>query len=227
MTRRSTVLAILAVAVAGFAAAAVLYPRPEPAVVTATAPVGAAPGAAPVALPAAQLERFHSPILGRQDAPVTIVEFFDLACEGCRAFHPIVKQILAQHPDQVRVVMRYAAFHDGSDEAVRILEAARLQNLFERVLEALYEAQPVWAAHGQPDLEAAWQAAGAAGLNVARAREDAQRPEIAAVLKLDGEDIAAVGVQQTPTFFVNGKPLPSFGPQQLIDAVARAVEMAG
>lgn len=227
MTRRRIVLAILAVAVAGFAAAAVFYPRPEPAAVTTIAPPAAtdpASGAAPAAAPAAQLERFHSPTLGRQDAPVTIVEFFDPACEGCRAFHPIVKQILAQHPDQVRVVMRYAAFHDGSDEAVRILEAARLQNLFERVLEALYEAQPVWANHGQPDLEAAWQAAGAAGLNVTRARADAQRPEITATLKLDGEDIAAVGVQQTPTFFVNGKPLPSFGPQQLLDLVQSEVD---
>lgn len=207
MTRRRTVFAVLAIAIAGFAAAAFLYPRPEPA---------AAP---PAPAAAVQLERFHSPTLGRQGAPVTIVEFFDPSCEGCRAFHPIVKQILAQYPDQVRVVMRYAAFHDGSDEAVRILEAARLQNLFQPVLEALYEAQPAWANHGQPNLEVAWQAAAAAGLDVARARADAQRPEIAATLKLDGEDVLAAGVKQTPTFFVNGKPLPSFGPQQLLDLV--------
>ncbi len=206
MTRRRTVFAILAIAIAGFAVAAALYPRTEPA-------------APPAAAAAVQLERFHSPTLGPQGAPVTIVEFFDPACEGCRAFHPIVKQILAQYPEQVRVVMRYAAFHDGSDEAVRILEAARLQNRFEPVLEALYEAQPVWANHGQPNLEAAWQAAAAAGLDVARAREDAQRPEISATLRLDGEDVLAAGVKQTPTFFVNGKPLPSFGPQQLLDLV--------
>ncbi|MFS8328883.1 thioredoxin domain-containing protein, partial [Vreelandella titanicae] len=33
--------------------------------------------------------RSHSPILGREDAPVTIVEFFDPACEACRAFYPL------------------------------------------------------------------------------------------------------------------------------------------
>jgi hypothetical protein len=82
----------------------------------------------------------------------------------------VVKQILGQHPDQVRVVMmRYAAFHEGSDEAVRILEAARLQDRFEPVLEALYEAQPVWANHGQPDIEAAWEAASAARASTWRA----------------------------------------------------------
>jgi protein-disulfide isomerase len=209
MTRRSTVFAILAVAIAGFAVAAALYPR------TAAPPAAAA---------AVQLERFHSPTLGRQGAPVTIVEFFDPACEGCRAFHPIVKQILAEYPDQVRLVMRYAAFHEGSDEAVRILEAARLQNRFEPVLEALYEAQPIWANHGQPDLEAAWQAAASAGLDVTKARADAERPAIAATLKLDAEDVAAAGVEQTPTFFVNGKPLPSFGPDQLLDLVQSEID---
>lgn len=40
------------------------------------------------------LMRSHSPILGQADAPVTIVEFFDPACEACRAFYPLTKRIL-------------------------------------------------------------------------------------------------------------------------------------
>jgi protein-disulfide isomerase len=43
------------------------------------------------------LIRSYSPIIGPEEAPVTIVEFFDPACEACRAFHPIVKDILAEH----------------------------------------------------------------------------------------------------------------------------------
>lgn len=73
------------------------------------------------------LMRAHSPILGRVDAPVTIVEFMDPSCEACRAFYPLVKEILATFPQDVRVVIRYTVFHEGSDEAVRILEAARKQ----------------------------------------------------------------------------------------------------
>ena len=88
------------------------------------------------------LVREHSPVMGPPDAPVTIVEFFDPSCEACRAFHPLVKNILAQYPDDVRVVFRYAAFHDGSDQAVGIIEAARRQDLFVPVLEALLEPRP-------------------------------------------------------------------------------------
>jgi protein-disulfide isomerase len=61
------------------------------------------------------LVRSHSPVIGPTDAPVTIVEFFDPSCEACRAFYPIVKQIMAGYPNEVRLVLRYAPFHEGSD----------------------------------------------------------------------------------------------------------------
>lgn len=172
------------------------------------------------------LVREHSPVMGPPDAPVTIVEFFDPSCEACRAFHPLVKNILAQYPDDVRVVFRYAAFHDGSDQAVGIIEAARRQDLFVPVLEALLAAQPEWALHGNPNLDRAWQAAAAAGLDLERARQDATSADVAAVLRQDTSDVDALGVRQTPTFFVNGKSLPSFGPQQLIELVEAEVQLA-
>ncbi|MGE0370869.1 MAG: DsbA family protein [Gammaproteobacteria bacterium] len=170
-----------------------------------------------------ELVRPHSPVLGPVDAPVTIVEFFDPSCEACRAFHPVVKQILAMFPRDVRLVVRYIPFHEGSDEAVSILEAARMQDRFEPVLEALLARQPEWAVHGAPDLGLAWDIAGAAGLDIERARAEASSPAIDLVLKQDIADAQARGVEQTPTFFVNGKPLPSFGAQQLLDLVGSEV----
>lgn len=179
--------------------------------------------AVPVAVPS-ELVRPHSPVLGPADAPVTIVEFFDPSCEACRAFHPIVKQILDRFPGKVRVVIRYAAFHRGSDEAVRILETARLQGLFVPVLEALLDAQPQWATHDAPRLEVAWNAAAGAGLDVERARRERLMPHIAAALNFDAADVASLGVRRTPTFYVNGKPLVDFGPQQLFELVRMEVE---
>jgi len=93
--------------------------------------------AATPAVDPALLIRPHSPSFGPADAPVTLVEFFDPSCEACRAFHPTVMEIKKQFPTQVRVVLRYTVFHQGSDEAVRILEVARMQDKFEQVLDAL------------------------------------------------------------------------------------------
>lgn len=174
----------------------------------------------------AGLIRDYSPVIGPASAPVTIVEFFDPSCEACRAFYPIVKNILAQYPQDVRLVLRYAAFHDGSDQAVGILEAARKQNLFEPVLEALLAAQPEWAPHSGPVIDKAWQAAAAAGLDLERARQDASSDEVAAVLDQESKDIDTWRVEQTPTFFVNGKSMQTFGPQQLVDLVKGEVKLA-
>lgn len=137
-----------------------------------------------------------------------------------------MKQIREKFPDSVQVVLRYTAFHKGSDEAVRILETARLQGVFEPVLEAILEAQPKWAAHGNPNLGIAWDAARAAGLDIEKARRDMLMPDITAILNQEMADVKNVGVQKTPTFFVNGKPLPSFGAEQLYKLVHEEVESA-
>jgi protein-disulfide isomerase len=209
-SRRTLVLGVAAVALAGFGAAAYLFTidqRPQT--------VAALPEDSPLIRP-------HSPVLGPANAPVTIVEFFDPACEACRAFHPIVKQIMDAFPGKVRVVLRYAAFHPTSAEAIAILETARLQNRFLPVLEALLEAQPVWAPHGRQPASA-WPIAARAGLDVERAQRDRLMPHIVATLNQDAADVVTVGVRQTPTFFVNGKPLREFGAQQLFDLVKSEV----
>ena len=215
MNRRTLVLGTLVVAGAAFAGAYALVERDRPTpLADAPAPAGSA------------LIRPHAPVLGPEDAPVTIVEFFDPACEACRAFHPVLAELRERYPDQVRIVMRYAAFHDGSDTAVRILEAARRQDLFEPVLEALLEDQPAWASHAGARLDVAWAAAARAGLDVELARDTISDPEIDAVLEQDAADVATVGVRQTPTFFIDGRPLLEFGAEPLIEMVRVQVEAA-
>lgn len=201
MSKRFIVLLTAVFAVALFAAASVLY-RPH-------GPPPAAPAVSET------LARPHAPVIGRATAPVTVVEFFDPACESCRAMYPIVKQILAQYPDDVRLVLRYAPLHKGSDQAVRIIEAARSQDKLLPVLEALLEAQPVWADHGRPDIARAWTAAAAAGLDLERARRDAARPELEALIRQDVADLIVHRVKGTPTFFVNGRLLPGLSRESL------------
>jgi protein-disulfide isomerase len=168
------------------------------------------------------LVRTHSPIMGPENAPVTIVEFFDPSCEACRAFYPTVKQVMAKYPQDVRVILRYAPFHQGSDIAIGILEAARKQDKFEPVLEALLQKQPEWAIHGAPNLDRAWEIAGEVGLDVAQAKVVAAEPFVADVIAQDRADIRANNVRGTPTFFVNGGQVP-FGPEPFNAAVDAAV----
>ncbi len=173
---------------------------------------------------AAHLVRFHSPVLGRADAPVTIVEVLDPACEACRTFAPVVKQILFVHPDEVRVVVRYASFHAGSNEAIRVLDAARRQGKLDETLTALFDRQEEWAAHAAPNPAQAWQIAADSGVNLSKARKDANTASVDGLMRQEAEDLAALKVDHTPMFFLNGKPLPSLSPQQLLDVVAAEVQ---
>jgi protein-disulfide isomerase len=150
----------------------------------------------------------------------------DPSCETCRAFYPIVKKIMAAYPDDVRLVLRHMPFHEGSDEAVRILEASRRQGKFEPVLEAIFVRQPEWAVHGAPVLEAARSIAAEHGVDIPRAREFAFTDEVTAILDQDAADVKTLQIGQTPTFFVNGKPLKEFGAQQLYELVRSEVEAA-
>ncbi|WP_027858669.1 DsbA family protein [Marinobacterium jannaschii] len=205
MTRQKLVLSITVLAIVAFAAAAIWWQQHQTSQGTQ--------------VEAQLLERSYSPSLGPADARVTIVEFFDPACETCRAIYPYVKQIMAQYPDDVRLVLRYTTFHQGSDEVVRILEAARRQELFLPVLEVVLARQSQWASHGAPDLSKAWEAAALVGLDIKQARAVMMSAEISAVLAQDAAGVEAVGVEKTPTFFVNGKPLLTFGVEPLVKLV--------
>tara|TARA_R110002167_G_scaffold26395_3_gene90994 strand:+ start:8602 stop:9255 length:654 start_codon:yes stop_codon:yes gene_type:complete len=161
------------------------------------------------------MKRYYSPKMGHASAKVTIVEFFDPACETCRKFHPYVKQLMKSNPGRVKVVMRYAPFHQGSDYVVKILEAAKLQGKFWETLEATYEAQPLWAKHGNPQPQSLWNYLGGVGLDIEKAKKDMQDPMLDKRIKQELADAEALQVTKTPSFFVNGKPLTRFGYQEL------------
>jgi len=214
MTRRHIVFLSALAALAVFAAAVFFYQRHTLQIATLQA-----------SEQAGAMVRPHSPIIGAEDAPVTIVEFFDPACEACKAFHPRVKQILAAFPRETRLVIRYTPFHrEASVEAVRILEAARAQRKFEPVLEALLDGQRAWMGQGANASARAWAIAQSAGLNVELARKHVASGAADKVLSQDVADLKAIGVRATPTFFVNGKPLPSTDTEQLFELVKSEVE---
>jgi protein-disulfide isomerase len=172
----------------------------------------------------AALVRMHSPALGRVEAPVVIVEFFDPACETCAAFYPRVKEILATNPDRIRLVMRYAPFHAGSDKVVAVLEAARKQGKFWPALEALLANQAGWSPNHTPQVGLVWKHLEGLGLDLEKVKADMAAPEIARVIAQDVEDARTLNVTKTPEYFVNGRPLPSFGFDQLKTLIADALK---
>ena len=168
--------------------------------------------------------REHSQTLGSDDAKVYLIEFSDPACETCSAFHPFVKNLMAVNPGKIKLVVRYAPFHDGADYFVKILEAARKQGKYWETLEVMYKTQRYWASHHNPQPKLIWKFLPSAGLDLEKIRNDMNDPEIAKLIKQDLADAKTLNVRKTPGFFVNGKPLQSFGYKQLQELIEAAIK---
>jgi len=209
VTRRTSLIAIaVAVLVLGLVAATLLYRSNN---------TGSLQTAA--AQRQAALASQHSPTLGDSGAKVHIVEFLDPACETCALFYPVVKQWISEAPGEIRLSVRHVAFHTGADYAVRILEASRKQGKYWQTLEALLASQQQWTQHHAVQPDRIRPAIAGVGLNMEQLTADMDSMEVLLRIEQDKKDSILLKVSATPEYFVNGRPLPSFGQQQLADLI--------
>ena len=168
--------------------------------------------------------REHSPTLGSDDAKVYLIKFTDPACETCSAFHPFVKKLMDDHPGKIKLVIRYNPLHEGADFPVRILEAARKQGKFWETIDILYRTQGHWTSGHIVQPQMIWRLLPMAGIDVEKIKKDMNDPAIEKLIKQDLADAEALEVEKTPGFFVNGKPLTSFGRSQLRQLVESEIK---
>lgn len=176
------------------------------------------------ATPDSVFVRPHSPTYGSADAKVRIVEFLDPACETCRAFYPLVKDIIDLNGGRVQLVVRYTPFHAGADTAVAVMEAARLQGMFWPVTQRLVRDQRIWGADHNPRPDLIWNLVDGTGLDIPKARGDAASVSVRKRVEQDLADARTLGVTRTPGFFVNGRPLKRFGEKELRELVREEVK---
>jgi protein-disulfide isomerase len=207
-SRSSLIVAAVGVLVIAAAAATFLYDSDD------TQSVQAAATARQAALASE-----HSPALGDPGAKVHIVEFLDPACGTCALFFPMVKQWMADVPDEIRLSIRHVAFHSGSDYAVRILEASRKQDKYWQTLEALLASQNQWVQNHTVQPDRIGPAIAGVGLNMEQLTADMNTVEVMQRIEQDKKDSIFLQVSATPEYFVNGRPLLKFGEQQLADLV--------
>ncbi len=161
----------------------------------------------------------QAPMLGDPGAQVHIVEFLDPACGTCAVFFPLVKQWMAQVPGQIRLSVRHIAFHSGADYAVRVLEASRNQDKYWETLEALLMSQRQWVSNHVVQPDRIGPVIAGVGLDMDQLMADMNSADVTRRIERDKQDAITLQVSKTPGYYVNGRPLPSFGQQQLADLI--------
>jgi len=152
--------------------------------------------------------------IGPADAPIVIVEFSDFQCPFCKRWHDEVYQpLFAAYPGKIRLVYRNLPLTSIHPEAMAAAEASMCageQNAYWQYHEALF--------NGQGSLSSGFyvQTATDLGLDTTafQACIDAQRYQTQ--IQADMDFAQSLGVQSTPTFFINGlaivgaQPLSTF-----------------
>ncbi len=160
----------------------------------------------------------ESPILGKDSAVITVVEFSDLQCPFCSRGADTVKKLQEKYPNDVKVAFKHypLPFHKQAPAAHKAAIAAGEQGKFWEMHDKLFENQKQMKQHASDMKE--WTAGFAEelGLDVAKFKKDFDSPEAQAQIDRDMELGKEVAVQGTPHFFVNGervkgaKPLAEF-----------------
>lgn len=150
------------------------------------------------------------PIEGPRDAKVTIVEGYEFLCPYCFLADPVIEQVKAKYPKDVRVVSKYLVIHGTPAATIGTYAcAAAKQGKFSEMKAALWS--HLFKKEGEaPRLQQDQVAnlepiAAEAGLDVARLKQDADGCK--QWLASSQDTLTAVGVNATPAFFVNGRPL--------------------
>jgi protein-disulfide isomerase len=88
----------------------------------------------------------------------------------------------------------------------------------------MYNTQRYWASHHNPRPQLIWRFLPRVGLDLEKIRKDMNDPEIVGIINQDLADAKTLNVRKTPGFFVNGKPLPSFGRRQLKELIESEIK---
>lgn len=152
-----------------------------------------------------------SHIKGNVDSKVKLVEYGDFQCPGCRAYYPLVKQVVEKYQDRIAFQFRHlplTKIHNNAFAASRAAEAAGKQGKFWEMHDLLYENQQVWSPSSNT-MELFKQYAQQLGLDVAVFTTDFASSEVNS--SINGDLAAYYAIEKepsTPSFFINGKRLP-------------------
>lgn len=180
--------------------------------------------------PAASSDGASEPFV-RDDSPrlssgedAVLVEFLDFECEACLAAHPTIKELRSTYGEDVTFVVRYLPLHGNSMNAAVAADAARMQGKFEEMHDKLFESATEWG-HQQTSQAKVFEGyAEEIGLDMEQYRKDIADPKTTARVEQSAEDAKTLGVQGTPTFFLDGEKLEAGTPDDLRKALDDAVK---
>ncbi|SDG07404.1 Thioredoxin [Blastococcus aurantiacus] len=159
------------------------------------------------------------------DGEVTLVEFLDFECEACRAAYPFIEQLREEYDGRVTFVARYMPMpgHANGESAAVAVEAAAQQGGFEDMYHRMYETQPEWGEQQASQAPLFRTFAEDLGLDMAEYDEAVADPETLERVLQDRDEGLALGVEGTPTFFLDGEKVEVTSTDDFVELIDAAL----
>ena len=157
---------------------------------------------------------------------VVLVEFLDFECESCRAAYPVVEDLRTKYAGKVDFVVRYFPIpsHANAVNSAVAVEAAAQQGKFEDMYKRMYDTQTTWGEQQDSKADVFRGFAQELGLDLAAYDKAVADKATAERVERDRQDGLDLGVQGTPTFFLNGKKLQPNTVQDFHDSIDAALK---
>lgn len=159
-------------------------------------------------------------VAGAADLKATLVEFSDFQCPACGTAYPIVKEVAEKYKDELRLVYRHfplESIHPNARRAAEAAEAAGVQGKFWEMHDQLFKNQ------ANLSQETINGIALDLKLDMDKFTTELTNGTYSAKVQKDIDDGNTMGINSTPTFFLNGKKLSLFSFSDLETEVKKAL----
>ena len=146
---------------------------------------------------------------GSKNAKVLLTEYANFQCPACAAYHPLINQLMKDYDGKVLFVYRFfplTTIHKNAMVSAEAGYAAQLQGKFWQMDDLLFNNQSTWAEMTDPTNVFVGYAKDL-GMDTAKFTVDMQAQSTKDFINKEQDEGTAVGINSTPTFFINGKSI--------------------
>lgn len=160
---------------------------------------------------------------GNKESKVLLVEYSDLQCPACRAYYPMVKQLINENGKDFQFAYRHFPLgqHKNAKKAAYAMEAAGRQGKLWEMHDMIFDGQDAWAQAGDAENIFA-KYAESLGLNMEKFNQDRNSKEVKDKVEKDYNSGVRSRVNSTPTFFLNGKKIQPRSYDEFVNLIKQA-----
>lgn len=164
-------------------------------------------------------------VKGNRNAEVVLIEYSDFQCPACGHYYEIVKDIEKEYGNDIAIVYRHfplMSIHPYAETAARASEVAAKYGKFWEMHDELFENQVAWSKGNIKEFFKSY--AQKIGLDEELFMDELSSRDVRNIVRNHYQSAMRESLNSTPSFFLNGKKLPSLSPEDMKNLIESEIK---